>query len=61
MEEGQDVVRAVPRVNAVLRKEVPVPKYSLPEVTFAALLDVFFVERNEIVPVWPCVLMDKTY
>ena len=61
MEEGQNVVRAVSGVDAVLLEEVTVPKYSLPEVAFAALLDVSFVERNEIVPVWPRVLMNKTY
>ena len=61
MQDGQDVIRAVPGVNAVLLKEVAIPKNSLPEVSFAALLYVFFVDRNEIVPVWPCVLMDKSY
>ena len=60
MEEGQDVVWAVSGVDAVLLKEVPVPKYSLPEVPFAAFLEVFFVDRNEIVPVWPRVLMNET-
>jgi len=61
VEEGQDVVRAVSGVDAVLLKEVAVPKYSLSEVPLAALLDVFFIDCNEIVPVWPRVLMNKTY
>ena len=61
IQEGQDIIRAVPGVDAVLLKEVAVPKYSLPEVSFAARLNVFFIDRNEIVPVWPCVLVDKSY
>ena len=61
MEEGQDVIGAVPGVNAVFLKEVAVSQYSLPEVALAAFLNVFFFERNETVPIWPCVLMDKTY
>ena len=44
VEEGQDVVRAVPGVDAVLLKEVAVPQDSLPEVPFAALLNVVFVD-----------------
>ena len=44
MEERQDVVRAVPGVDAVLLEEVAVPQDSLPEVPFAALLDVVFVD-----------------
>ena len=44
MEEGQDVVRAVPGVDTVLLEEVAVPQYSLLEVPLAALLNVFFVD-----------------
>ena len=59
VQQREDVIGGVPRVDAVLFIVVTVSSHSLSEVPLLARLDVVSVDGNEAVPVRPGVLMHK--
>ena len=59
MQEREHIIGSVPRVNRPLLKEVAGASWSLLKVLLLPKLDVVGVDRDEVVPVRPCVLVHK--
>ena len=59
MQHRQDVVGRVLGVDAPLLEEVAVALLPLLKVPFLSRFDVLHVDVNEVVPVWPGMLVDK--
>ena len=59
MERGH-VVRGIYKINIALVEKVGLTKVSLLEVFLHARLNILFVDGDEVVPVWPHVLMDES-
>ena len=59
MQEGKHIVGRVLRVHRSLLKEVAGAVRSLLKVLLLSRLDVVIVDRDEVVPVRPCVLVHK--
>ena len=59
MQEGEHVIGSIPRVNRPLLKEVASAVRSLLKVLLLSRIDVVKVDRDEVVPVRPRVLVHK--
>ena len=59
MQEGEHIIGSVPGVNRPLLKEVAGAFWSLLKVLLLPKLDVVGVDRDEVVPVRPRVLVHK--
>ena len=60
MQEGEHVVGRVPAINRPFLEEVAGSLCSLLKVHLFPRLNIVRVDRNELVPVGSCVLVDKT-
>ena len=60
MQEGEHIVRRVSAINRPFLEEVAGTLCSLLKVHLLARLNIVRVDRNEVVPVGSCVLVDKT-
>ena len=59
MQEGEYIIGGVPSVHRSLLKEVAGAMWSLPKVLLLPKLDVVEVDRDEVVPVRPRVLVHE--
>ena len=59
MHQREDVVGRILGVDAIFLKVVTVALFPLLKVPFLSRFDVLHVDVNEVVPVWPGMLMDK--
>ena len=60
VQQGEHVIGSVFWVDAALGKEVAVALLSLNKVLLGSQLDVLLVKGDEVVSVWPGVLVDKS-
>ena len=59
MHEREHIIGSVPRVNRPPLKDVAGAMWSLLKVLLLPRLDVVHVDRDEVVPVRPCVLVHE--